>query len=153
MTTIININQLPNLDPDSEILLDLWAKAFVDSIVKQSKSYIMNKINKKCIGIPELVSIVVGEFSFMQVMTWCDYLIEEKTPPKPELDLLNLQRDLMKKILGQLPSGTILDELDIVWEIEPDELESFLTEFLSGYQDYDTVALQQNIHNKINLLQ
>ncbi len=36
MTIIHNINQSPPLDPESEALLDLWAKIFVQQIIEQS---------------------------------------------------------------------------------------------------------------------
>jgi hypothetical protein len=111
----------------------------------------MNRIKEQnsIIGVPEIVSIIVGEISFLQSMTACEMISESLIIPNFTMDLNTVQAAAIKFFLPD----NFTNEADIVLEQSPEELELKISKFLKPYAMFiDVLAAQQNIHNKINLI-
>lgn len=113
----------------------------------------MKAITVKALGIPELVGVIIGELSFMQAMDACDKLIEGLDIPKYPVDLSEAQRQCISYFTKSLVPNGMSNECDIVFDVDPIRLEILIQGFLHAYiGEFDVVAVQQNIHVKINQL-
>lgn len=102
--------------------------------------------NKTVIGVPELVSIIVGEISFMQSTSACDMLLDGLMIPNFSMDLSTIQTAAIKFFAD----GLLEDEIDIILEIHPELLQVKIQKFLQPYSTFiDVKAAQQNIYYKI----
>jgi hypothetical protein len=113
----------------------------------------MKHITIKALSIPELVAVIIGEISFMQVMDSCDKLAEGLQVPKYSVDLSEMQRQCISYCVKSIVPDGINNEWDIVFDVDPFKLEEVIKGFLDPLRtEFDVVATQQNIHVKLNQL-